>query len=48
MYTSSQALKAEEEDGRVEKEEVEEGVKFKFKQSGIASSETTESLGRKQ
>lgn len=31
-------MKAEEDDGRVEKEEVEEGVKFKLKYSGIASS----------
>lgn len=41
-------MKAEEDNGKVEKEEVEEQVKFKFKYSGIASSETTESLGRKQ
>lgn len=41
-------IKAEEDGGRMEKEEVEKEVKFKFKQSGLTSSETTESLGRKQ
>lgn len=30
-------MKAEEDDGKVEKEEVEEGVKFKLKYSGTYS-----------
>lgn len=37
-------MKAEEDDGRVEKEEVEEGVKFKSKYSGIVSSKTQKAL----
>lgn len=37
-------MKAEEDDGRVEKEEVEDRVEFKFKSSGVASSKTRKAL----